>query len=157
MRCAPCEVVTARLAGLKLPVVAVMCNWGRDAPTVGIGLVLVDRWREIASCACRLTLVRPAAEVHLFAHARAALWAPTARIADTADEHDDALTDTLRRTRPADHRAVRDRFQAAVLSALRLAQHAREWGRMGTRIEPEKLESHGAVLRAVPADAPGLD
>ena len=140
MRCASCKAITARLAGLEIPVVAVMCNWGRDDPTVGIGLVLVDRWREIASCACRLTLVCPAAEVDLFAHVRAALWAPTARIADAAIEHDDALEDTLRRTHPAGHRAVRDRFHAAVSYAAQLAQDAREWDRMGTQIKPEKLE-----------------
>ena len=35
-----------------------------------------------------------------------------AKIADTATEHDDALADTLHRTHPADHRAVRDRFRA---------------------------------------------
>jgi hypothetical protein len=124
IRCAPCEAVTA----------------GLDDPTVGLGLVLVDRWRKIANCACRLTLVRPAAEVDLCAHTRAVLWAPTARIADTVTEHSDALKDTLRRTRPADHGAVRHRFQAAVTSAVRLAEHAREWGRMGTRIELEALE-----------------
>lgn len=140
MRCASCEAITARLAGLEIPVVAVGDNWGLDAPIAGIGLVLIDRWREIASCACQLTLVCTAAEVALFARARAALWAPTARIADTAVEHNGALEDTLRRTHPADHRAVRDRFQAAVSSALQLAEDAREWGRMGTQIEPEKLE-----------------
>jgi hypothetical protein len=137
MRCAACEAVTVRLFGLEIPVVAVMCNWWHDDPIVGIGLVLVDRWYEIASCACQLTLVRPAAEVDLFAHARAALWAPTARIADTTIEHNNALKDTLRRTRAADHRAVRDRFHAAVESAVRLAQAAFECGRMVTRIEPE--------------------
>jgi hypothetical protein len=140
IRCAPCEAVTAGLAGLEIPVVVLMRNWGRDDPTVGLGLVLVDRWRKIANCACRLTLVRPAAEVDLCAHTRAVLWAPTARIADTVTEHSDALKDTLRRTRPADHGAVRHRFQAAVASAVRLAEHAREWGRMGTRIELEALE-----------------
>jgi len=140
MRCVPCEAVTARLAGLELPVVVVMRNWGRDDPNAGIGLVLVDRWRAIANCACRLTLVRPVIEADLFAHVRAAFWAPRARIADTPTEYNDALKDTLRRTRPADHHAVRDRFQAAMHSAVQLAQDAREWGRMGTRIEPEKLE-----------------
>jgi hypothetical protein len=140
MRCASCEAITARLAGLEIPVVVVERNWWRDAPAVGIGLVLVDRWREIASCACRLSLVCPAAEVDLFAHIRAALWAPTAKIADTASEHDDALEDTLRRTHPADHRAVRDRFRAAVSYAAQLAQDARDWGHMGTRIKSEKLE-----------------
>lgn len=73
MRCASCNAITARLTGLEIPVVAVMRNWGLDAPIAGIGLVLVDRWHEIASCACQLTLVCTAAEVDLFAHARAAL------------------------------------------------------------------------------------
>jgi len=141
IRCASCEAVTAGLAGLEIPVVVLMRNWGRDDPTVGLGLVLVDRWREIASCACRLTLVRrAAAEVDLFAHTRAALWAPTARVADTPIEHNAALKYTLRRTRSTDHHAVRHRFQAAVQSAAQLAEHAREWGRMGTRIELEALE-----------------
>jgi hypothetical protein len=126
IRCAACEAITARLLGLELPVVAVMRNWSRDDPTVGIGLVLVDRWCAIASCACRLTLARPAAEVDLCAHARAALWAPTARIAYTTIDYNDALEDTLRRTRPADHRTVRNRFHAAVLLAARLAQDAFE-------------------------------
>jgi hypothetical protein len=140
MRCASCEAITARLAGLEIPVVAVERNWGLDAPIAGIGLVLVDRWREIASCACQLALVCTAAEMALFARARATLWAPTARIADTAIEHNGVLADTLRRTHPADHRAVRDRFLAAVRHAAQLAEHAREWGLMGTRINPEKLE-----------------
>ena len=133
-------MITARLAGLEIPVVVVERNWWRDARTAGIGLVLVDRWREIASCACRLTLVCPTAEVDLIARVRAALWAPTAKIADAASEHDDALEDTLRRTHPADHRAVRDRFRAAVSYAAQLAQDARDWGHMGTRIKSEKLE-----------------
>lgn len=140
MRCASCEAITARLAGLEIPVVAVGRNWGLNSPIAGIGLVLVDRWREIASCACQLRLVCTAAEVDLFARARAALWAPTARIVDTAIEHDDALEDTLRRTHPANHRAVRDRFLAAVRRAAQLAEHAREWDRMGTQIKPEKWE-----------------
>jgi hypothetical protein len=139
MRCASCEAIAVRLAGLEIPIVVVERNWWRDAP-VGIGLVLVDRWREIASCACRWRLVCPAAEVDLFARIRAALWAPTAKIADTASEHDDALEDTLRRTHPADHRAVRDRFRAAVSYAAQLAEDARDWGHMGTRIKSEKLE-----------------
>ncbi len=140
MRCVACGAVTARLAGLELPVVVVMRSWGRDDRDAGIGLALVDRWRAIARCACRLTLMCPVIEADLFAHGRAVLWAPTATIADTPTDYNDALKETLCRTRPADHRAVRDCFHAAVHSAVQLAEDAREWGRMGTRIEPEKLE-----------------
>lgn len=39
-----------------------------------------------------------------------------------------------------DYNVVRHRFQAAAQSAAQLAEDAREWGRMGTRIELEKLE-----------------
>jgi hypothetical protein len=99
-------------------------------------MVLVDRWREIARAACRVA-VTGSRGLELSAAARAALWAPTARIASSLVELGKARDDTLARTRAEDHGAVERCFLRAEVRAPQLARDAREEGAVGTTIIAE--------------------
>jgi hypothetical protein len=55
LRCAACDALTLRLDALEIPVVVVTCDWRLEDPILGVGMVLVDRWREIARGACRIS------------------------------------------------------------------------------------------------------
>jgi len=106
--CTSCRAVARLLDELEVPVVVVARR-----RTVGLGMVLVDRWRRIASCVGKLSDAQ-GVDLQLIARARAASWAPTARIASDWDELDEVLKDTLSRTRAEYHRAVRRCFERAV-------------------------------------------
>ena len=136
LRCAACDALTLRLDALEIPVVVVSCDWRREDPVLGVGMVLVDRWREIARAACRVA-VTGSRGLELSAAARAALWAPTARIASSLDELGEALEDTLARTRAEDHDRVQRCFLRAEMRAPRLARDAREDGAIGTQLADE--------------------
>lgn len=103
-------------------------------------MVLVDRWRRIACCVGRLSGVQEA-DLQVVARARAATWAPTARIASNWGEFGEALEDTLFRTQLEYQLAVKPCFRRAV-------ELAKEFGdrgalpasyeiRLGSWVEPQ--------------------
>jgi hypothetical protein len=131
--CASCRAVARLLDELEAPVVVVARR-----RKVGIGMVLVDRWRRIACCVGKLCNAQ-GVDLQVMARACAASWAPTAKIASDWDELDEVLKDTLSRTRPEDHRAVRRCFGDAVESAKRCGDDGAlpaSYGiRLGSRVE----------------------
>ena len=132
-RCAACDAIALHLDALEIPVVVVTLDWRHEDPVLGVGMVLVDRWHEIARGACRVSLTGTTG-LELIAAARAALWAPTARIASSLGEFGEARDDTLARTRAEDHGAVKRCYLRAEMRAPRLARDAREDGAVGTTI-----------------------
>lgn len=140
-RCARCYVVARHLAALALPVVIVKLDWRREDAILGLGMVLVDRWREIARCCCRFD-VTSSKGLDVIARGHGEFWAPRARVACHPEEIDVALEATLRRT-PAEHdRAIRRCFLAAELLAPRMATDAREdrdFGVVGTKLVAAEL------------------
>ena len=123
-RCAQCHVVARHLAVLELPVVVVKFDWDRGTAILGLGMVLVDRWREIARCRCRFE-VTSARGLDVIARGHAEFWAPRARDVCHPEEVDVALEATLRRTRAEHDREVRRCFLAAQLLAPQMALDAR--------------------------------
>jgi hypothetical protein len=150
-RCAPCGAVLT-LEGLEVPVVVVRCSWYRWQPYVGIGMVFVDRWRQIARCVCRIVIPPPLLhdDAELLARTRAALWSPMALVPSNEHEHEDALLESLRRTHYVDYGLVRDCFRDAVDLAYWLADGARETNIKGTWLEEWELGLELGVGRGGP-------
>lgn len=133
--CSSCRAVARLLDGLEIPVVVV-----EHRNKVGLGMVLVDRWRRIACCVGRLSGVQEA-DLQVVARARAATWAPTARIASNWGEFGEALEDTLFRTQLEYQLAVKPCFRRAVELAKEFGDRGAlpaSYGiRLGSWVEPQ--------------------
>jgi len=138
VRCVPCDELTEHLAKLEIPVVLVAHVWALAAVYFGVGLVLIDRWREVGYCTCRVPTPGRWQQMAPIARARASHWAPTGTIVslDRTDDWDGALLETLRRVRAEWHHLVRGRFDDAAGHARWLADGVRDRAGLGTRVAP---------------------
>ena len=137
VRCDSCHALAGHLTELEIPVVLCAYSWSLGDPDSGVGLVLVDRWREVAYCACQAPNPGSRA-METIARTRASLWAPTATIVslDQTDDWDSALLETLRRVPGEWHHLVRGCFDSAASRARQLADGFRDRVRVGTRLAP---------------------
>jgi hypothetical protein len=135
-RCASCLAVEQLMPSLEFPVVVVKRNWSLGSRFAGAGFVLVDFWRKVAQCACVFPFSSRRA-VEAMACTRATLWAPGATVACTKTEIDNALAESLVRSRTAAHSAVQRRFEGAAARAHQNAEGGRERWYLGSRIWPE--------------------
>jgi hypothetical protein len=125
-RCPGCSAACLAIEGLRpaleLPVVLVALNWALGDSPAGAGFVLVDRWRRLAQCSCRLAGALSARAVASMARTRAELWAPGTHVAVGRDEMEQALAESLVRTPAREDRAICQRFRRAFDRAMRYAE-----------------------------------
>jgi hypothetical protein len=142
--CAPARVAIEELLPmLDRPVVLIAVDW-MLGDSAGVGLVLVDRWRTIATCASRLPEPDSAKAVLAIARARAGLWAPGVTVAIGWDAMERELAEVLVRT-PA---RMDERICVGFRRAWRHARHGAELARdrhgiLGSELidlDPEPLD-----------------